>query len=90
MWTHGNSRERRAVLTALAAVGDSGMTLLALGVAVNLPEPALQAVLERLIATGHVRRCGDAAQLIASGRRAPMYHLTRPSYATVPVPRRHA
>jgi DNA-binding IclR family transcriptional regulator len=75
------------VLSALAAVGDQGMTLFALGVAVDLPEPDLQAMLNRLVLSGHVRCLGDAsaARIGPTGAR---YRLTRRSLLFVPAQRR--
>jgi hypothetical protein len=75
----GNGRGRKAVLSALAAVGEQGMTLFALGVAVDLPEPDLQAVLNRLVLSGHVRCMGEPIGLSGRARyrlaRRPVIHL---------------
>lgn len=80
----GNGRGRRAVLSALAAVGEQGMTLFALGVAVDLPEPDLQAVLNRLVLSGHVRCMGEPSG--PSGRAR--YRLARRPVIQVPAQRR--
>jgi DNA-binding IclR family transcriptional regulator len=77
MWARGNQRNRRAVLSALAAVGHTGMTVHALAVAVELPEQQLQFLLEQLVSTGRVRRRGRAASTLP-GPGAPRYHLPRP------------
>jgi hypothetical protein len=77
----GNGRGRKAVLSALAAVGEQGMTLFALGVAVDLPEPDLQALLNRLVLSGHVRCMGEVGGLGAAARARyrlalrPMLHI---------------
>lgn len=81
MWVRGQSRHRRAILSALAAVGEAGMTLLALGVAVDLPEARVQAALDRLIRSGRVRR-GRVAAAVVPGQQAPCYLL-----ASTAVPR---
>jgi DNA-binding IclR family transcriptional regulator len=88
MWALGNSRERRAVLTALSEVGERGMTLCALGVAVDIPEAELKSVLERLVSAGVVRRQGQP-WTDTTGLNAPIYHLARRAYPPVPRPRRH-
>jgi len=87
MRTVGNGRGRKAVLTALEAVGDQGMTLCALGVAVELPEPDLQALLNRLVLSGHVRCLSDVA-MARVGQTMPRYRLTRRSLLFVPAQRR--
>ena len=83
----GNGRGRKAVLSALAAVGEQGMTLFALGVAVDLPEPDLQALLNRLVLSGHVRCVGDVGMAYAGGGRA-LYRLARRPMLYVPAQRR--
>ena len=83
----GNGRGRRAVLSALAAVGDQGMTLFALGVAVDLPEPDLQALLNRLVLSGHVRCVGDTGLAPTGGTRM-LYRLARRPALYVPAQRR--
>lgn len=87
MRTLGNGRERKAVLSALAAVGDQGITLFALGVAVDLPEPDLQALLNRLVLSGHVRCLADPP-VARVGQPTPRYRLTRRSLLFVPAQRR--
>jgi hypothetical protein len=87
MRVRGNGRGRRAVLSALASVGEQGMTLVALGVAVDLPEPDLQAVLNRLVLSGHVRRVGDYG-VAPAGRGRALYRLTRRPALYVPAQRR--
>jgi len=85
----GNGRGRKAVLSALAAVGEQGMTLFALGVAVDLPEPDLQALLNRLVLSGHVRCVGDGVGIApagASGRA--LYRLARRPALYIPAQRR--
>jgi hypothetical protein len=78
------------VLSALAAVGEQGMTLFALGVAVDLPEPDLQALLNRLVLSGHVRCVGEPAGVgvgrIASDRAR--YQLARRPVLHIPAQRR--
>jgi DNA-binding IclR family transcriptional regulator len=83
----GNGRGRKTVLSALAAVGEQGMTLFALGVAVDLPEPDLQALLNRLVLSGHVRCLGDA-NTPRVGPITARYRLTRRSPMFVPAQRR--
>jgi predicted transcriptional regulator len=72
------ARQQRVVLDALAAVGDSGMTPLALAVTTQLPEPRLDAILQELIEDGAVveRRVEEppTAARVATLR----YHLTLP------------
>lgn len=80
----GNGRGRQAVLTALAAVGEHGMTLFALGVAVDLPEPDLQALLNRLVLSGHVRCVGEPAGISSRAR----YRLARRPVLHIPAQRR--
>lgn len=82
----GNGRGRKAVLSALAAVGDQGMTLFALGVAVDLPEPDLQATLNRLVLSGHVRCLGESAEAGLSGRAR--YRLALRPVLHIPAQRR--
>lgn len=53
------ARQQKAVLEALATVGDAGMTPLALAVTTQLPEQRLQAILKRLIEVGAVTRGVD-------------------------------
>jgi DNA-binding IclR family transcriptional regulator len=76
MWSRGSSRDRRAVLAALEAVGETGMTVLALGIAVDKPENHVQSVLEDLVATGLVRR-GGAGPWGVTGPQAASYYLAR-------------
>jgi DNA-binding IclR family transcriptional regulator len=73
-WSRSSMRERKAVLSALSAVGETGMTLLALGLAVNIPEAHLHAILERLVRAGQVRRRVEAISWVP-GQRTPHYHL---------------
>lgn len=87
MLTRGNGRGRKAVLSALAAVGEHGMTLFALGVAVDLPEQDLQTVLDRLVSSGHVRRTGECGYATL-GSASPRYRLARRSPFVVPAQRR--
>lgn len=82
----GNGRGRKAVLSALAAVGEQGMTLFALGVAVDLPEPDLQALLHRLVLSGHVRCVGEPNGSGVSPRAR--YRLVRRQAYQIPVQRR--
>jgi DNA-binding IclR family transcriptional regulator len=71
----GNGRGRQAVLSTLAAIGDQGMTMFALSVAVDLPEPDLQALLNRLMLSGHVRRLGESGvAAVPSMRRYGLDH----------------
>jgi DNA-binding IclR family transcriptional regulator len=71
------------VLSALSAVGETGMTLLALGLAVNLPEGRLHTILEGLVRSGQVRRRGTPTSAIP-GPRTAHYHLASGRHATVP------
>ncbi|MEJ2579921.1 MAG: hypothetical protein P8Z68_12655 [Kineosporiaceae bacterium] len=74
IWSRHRSRQRKAVVTALSAVGENGMSLLALSVAVNIPEPSLQVILNRLVDSGQVSpRTGP--DLAIPGPRAPRYQL---------------
>ena len=82
----GNGRGRKAVLSALAAVGEQGMTLFALGVAVDLPESDLQALLNRLVLSGHVRCVGESSASGPSPRAR--YRLARRPIHQIPVQRR--
>jgi hypothetical protein len=82
-WSRGSSRQRRAVLSALSAVGDTGMSLLALGVAVNLPEGRLHAILDGLIRSGQVRRRGTPSSVIP-GPRTANYHLAAARHSALP------
>lgn len=82
----GNGRGRKAVLSALAAVGEQGMTLFALGVAVDLPEPDLQALLNRLVLSGHVRCVGESGGAGATARAR--YRLARRPVLHIPAQRR--
>jgi hypothetical protein len=73
IWSRGRS-QRKAVVTALSAVGDTGMSLLALGVAVNMPEAHLQSILDHLILSGQV--CSRSASDVSiPGQRSPRYQL---------------
>jgi hypothetical protein len=87
MRMRGFGRERRAVMSALRAVGEQGMSLDALSLAVDLSEPDLQALLHQLVLSGHVRRIGDDG-LAAVGRRGALYRLAHPSTLYIPAPRR--
>lgn len=82
-WSRGSSRQRKDVLSALSAVGETGMTLLALGLAVNIPEGRLGAILESLVCSGQVRRRGAASSAIP-GPRTAHYHLATPRHCTLP------
>jgi len=82
----GNGRGRQAVLSALATVGDQGMTLFALRAAVDLSEPDLQALLNRLVLSGHVRCTGESSGSGSSPRAR--YRLTWHPVYHVPVQRR--
>lgn len=74
IWSRGRSRQRKAVVTALSAVGDNGMSLLALGVAVNISEAHLYSILGDLIHAGQVRsRSGQEVSI--PGQRLPCYQL---------------
>jgi hypothetical protein len=55
VWIPKARRRRRAVLFALTAAGAPGMSVSALGVAADLPEAELQALLLDLTAGGRVR-----------------------------------
>jgi hypothetical protein len=50
------ARERKAVLAALQAVGDAGMSPITLALTTQLPEQRLEATLQRLVDTGLVDR----------------------------------
>jgi DNA-binding IclR family transcriptional regulator len=58
-----NSRNDHAVLDALAAVGESGMTDTALAVTTQLPEQRLHATLRRLTEAGLVEPRPDPGAL---------------------------
>jgi hypothetical protein len=58
------------------------MTLLALGLAVNLPEGRLHTILEGLVRSGQVRRRGTPSSTIP-GPRTAHYHLASGRHATV-------
>jgi hypothetical protein len=90
-WSRGSSRQRRAVLSALAAVGETGMTLLALGLAVNLPEARLNAILDKLLRSGQVRRRGKNPSAIL-GPRTEHYQLASGRHSSLagPQPQRAA
>lgn len=89
-WSRGNSRQRKAVLSALSAVGETGMTLLALGVAVNIPEGRLHTILEGLVGSGRVRR-RSASTLTVPGPRNAHYHLAVARHSAVRgIPSRQA
>lgn len=81
-WSRGNSRQRKAVLSALSAVGETGMTLLALGVAVNIPEGRLHTILEGLVGSGQVRRRGASTSTVPGPRNAH-YHLATARHSAV-------
>jgi hypothetical protein len=83
----GNGRGRQAVLSTLAAIGDQGMTMFALGVAVDLAEPDLQALLNRLVLSGHVRRLGESGVAAAVPSMA-RYRLDRRPVTYIPAQRR--
>ena len=95
-WPTNGSRHRRAVVSALQAVGETGMSLLALSLALDLPEQDLRRTLDRLIATGRVgsvRRGTRASADLTAVRyrlaRRPSYLSALPSPgvpATVPPP----
>lgn len=70
MWFRRDARHCDAVLAALATVGASGMTPLALAVTVDLPEARLQVILERLLHAGRIDRRVDAAAAVARLRRS--------------------
>jgi hypothetical protein len=78
MWTRRTARGRRAVLFALAAAGTPGMTLCALGMAADLPEPYLQTLLINLTANGRVRRL--------PGATTSRYQCTSRRVTTTPTP----
>lgn len=56
------ARQEKQVLEALATVGDSGMTPLALAVTTQLPEQRLALILQRLIDSGSVTRLTERYQ----------------------------
>lgn len=85
LWSRGNSRQRKAVLSALSAVGETGMTLLALGLAANIPEGRLNTILENLIRSGQVRRRGSSPSAIP-GPRTAHYHLASGRHSALSGP----
>lgn len=87
IWSRGNSRQRKAVLSALSAVGETGMTLLALGLAVNLPEGRLGTILDGLVRSGQVRRRGASSSL--PGPRTAHYHLASGRHSAPLGPQLH-
>jgi hypothetical protein len=75
------ARQKKAVLEALAMVGDAGMTPLTLALTTELPEHRLQEILQRLIDTGVVTRrvdCQAAGARIGRSR----YRLELPRQRT--------
>ncbi len=88
IWSRGRSRQRKAVVTALSAVGDNGMSLLALGVAVNIPEAHLQSILDHLIHSGQVRS-RPLSEVSIPGQRSPRYQLITHSGASLGLVQRH-
>jgi hypothetical protein len=83
-WSRGSSRQRKAVLSALSAVGETGMTLLALGLAVNIPEGRLDTILEGLVRSGHVHRRGTSS--VISGPCTALYRLSSGRHSTLSGP----
>ncbi len=85
IWMLGRSRQRRAVMSALSAVGENGMSVLALSVAVNISENSLQDILENLIHSGQV--CPRSGSEVAiPGQRSPRYQLANlpgPSFPSI-------
>jgi DNA-binding IclR family transcriptional regulator len=53
------ARQEKQVLEALATVGESGMTPLALAVTTQLPEQRLQVILQRLCESGNITRLSE-------------------------------
>lgn len=89
IWSPHTSRQRKAVVSALSAVGENGMSVLALSVAVNIPEASLQNILDRLVDSGQVcPRTGP--DMTIPGQRSPRYQLIAPTGPTFAVfsPRR--
>jgi hypothetical protein len=84
MWSLITGRRHRAVLSALTAVGSTGMSVSALGVATDLPEATLDQVLINLEKSGRVGRV-DGPPLAGGAHRA-RYHVSRPSFF-IPAPR---
>jgi hypothetical protein len=85
MWSLITGRRHRAVLSALSAVGNTGMSVSALGVAVDLPEAELDQVLTNLERSGRVDRV-EAVPLLAGSAHQARYHISRPSFF-IPAPR---
>jgi hypothetical protein len=85
MWSLITGRRHRAVLSALTAVGNTGMSVSALGVAVDLPEAELGQVLTNLQRSGRVDRV-EAVPLLAGCAHQTRYHISRPSFF-IPAPR---
>jgi DNA-binding IclR family transcriptional regulator len=81
VWPARAARQRKAVLAALEAVGDAGMSPNTLAVTTQLPEPRLEATLQELVDTGLVGREQD--------RHPTGLRITRPRYhlATSEPPR---
>jgi len=77
VWPGRSARQRKAVLAALEAVGDVGMSPNTLAVTTQLPEPRLEATLQELVDTGLVDREQDRHP---AGLRItrPRYHLATP------------
>jgi DNA-binding IclR family transcriptional regulator len=98
MWFRRTAREGRAVLAALSAVGDTGMTALALAVTLNQPETRLHAVLDRLLQAGLIHRCVDSAgvthlrrsryRLCRTAAVSPATRTIRAGVPAIPAPRR--
>jgi hypothetical protein len=85
MWSLITGRRHRAVLSALSAVGTTGMSVSGLGVATDLPEAELDQVLGNLERSGRVGRTQEVPLLAGSAHQA-RYHISRPTFI-VPLPR---
>lgn len=80
MWSLGYALRRRAVLRALSAVGDPGMSLPALGVALDLSETSLSEVLHGMVRNGEVADARNERRGMTVC--APRYRLATPRPVT--------
>lgn len=73
-------RQHRAVLDALAAAGDAGMTPLSLAVTTDLPEDRVAVIVRDLVHTGTVRTAdgGRWSPGVGGGHTVP-YRLCPPA-----------
>lgn len=86
MWIRRESRQGRAVLAALASVGEAGMTPLTLAVITDLPETRLDTVLAQPTRAGLVdRRTDPLATVTQLGRSRYLLASTAGDAINVPA-----